>query len=303
MNFILAKKKIDLYYNINNLFWTISLIIIIILLNFEKSIESAVISYFIIPAFICLGYIFFFQFKITKISNQNFIFLFKQFISYSISIYIFSILSLTFIYIFRFFGLKYFTTEELAFLTLSMMIANVFTQFLPNITNTLLLSKIPGASLKNNVNLLLKVFRVNFFFNLVFSIFFIYALQFLIPIIYGDKFYDVNYFIRNIFIAFAFYNSSSILSTFFTLNGKIRINIFTILISLFFIILMFLLLEKNIENFFLNLNLSFLLISLIRIHFIKKIYNIKYYDFLIKTNDLIYIYKYYLNILKKFKIL
>ena len=59
MNFILAKKKIDLYYNINNLFWTISLIIIIILLNFEKSIESAVISYFIIPAFICLGYIFF----------------------------------------------------------------------------------------------------------------------------------------------------------------------------------------------------------------------------------------------------
>ena len=64
---------------------------------------------------------------------------------------------------------------------------------------------------------------------------------------------------------------------------------------------MFLLLEKNIENFFLNLNLSFLLISLIRIHFIKKIYNIKYYDFLIKTNDLIYIYKYYLNILKNLK--
>lgn len=299
INFILAEKKFQTYYNFLNLFWTINIILLIILTYTNFGIYSAILSYFVFPAITCIIISYTRYFKLDYFVKIDFFKLFKNFFFHSFGIYGFTILNISFLYFLRLIGFNFLSIEVLGLLTLAMMIANLLTQFFPSVINSILLGKLPGTSLRYKLDLIKKTLRINLYLNLILSIIIIFISDFVLIIIFGEKFSQMTFMLKYIIIAYALFNSSSVLSTYYISISKLKLNILIISIPIIISILSLKFLNLNLNTILITFNICLVLPFILRLIFFKWYYRIKIIDLFFNKKDFSYIKNYYNDTFKK----
>lgn len=274
LNFILI-KKINFFYTVQNIFWLIALISILINFYFFKlNVIGALISYYIIPQVICTFICFLiihrnYEFKL----NLNFKKI-KKILNYSVKIYFFGLLTIYILNSYRFFGSKILVNETFAFFSLALIISNFVTQPISSALSSIILSKLSNIKSKSyNALKIVQVFRISFFINMLICAISLLFINDLILFFYGEKYDDVFFIYLQIVFGIALLNTSTILATFFITSGDIKTNIKINTYSCIFVTILSLILipKYEFDGLIMTLILTTIFIFLFRlIVFFKK---------------------------------
>ena len=214
--------------------------------------------------------------------------------------YIANIIIISFLYMFRYYGVLSLNIETLAFLTIAISIANLFSQLIPSSLYSILYSKLSYLKNKSDeTRYALNFFKISIIFNFIFCLFFYFIIDNFIINLYGEKFKEVSNIFKNIIFAFMMYNSSMPFNAYFNAKGKSEINMYVFFFSFIITLIYLIFYNTSLNEILVSINLGFLLIFILRFLFFIKISNCKLKSFFVFKDEFFLIKSEFENFLWK----
>ena len=275
LNHLITINKIKQHLHLQNFFCILTFLGVFIIYQFKLNLIYTFIFFFIIPGLICNFYFYIQYLHKTSFCriNKNLV---LQYIKFSSKMYITNIIIISFFYVFRYYGVLSLNIETLAFLTIAISIANLFSQLIPSSLYSILYSKLSYSKNKSDeTRYTLSFFKISIIFNFIFCLFFYFIIDNFIISLYGEKFKEVSNIFKNIILVFMMYNSSLPLNTYFNATGKSEINMYVFFFSFIISLIYLIFYNTALNEILISINVGFLLIFILRILFFIKISNCK----------------------------